>query len=147
MGQALIKPRAVSNTRSAMSVSCLNRWIALFCHLFNIILVSYGPMVNLASSQYQFENPLQHKNVLALHAHESMASIFEKADRALSAALESGGIAHRRQFYEFLDLRRNPGIEHRKHVAEILRLRCARRTMETLGLAKHIAKELEKLLA
>ena len=78
MGQALIKPRAVSNTRSAMSVSCLNRWIALFCHLFTIILVIYGPMVNLARSQNQFENPLQHKNVLVLHAHESMAPIFEK---------------------------------------------------------------------
>ena len=146
MGQALIKPRALSNTRSAMLVFCLNRWIALFCHLFIIILVSYGSMVNLARSQNQFENPLQHKNVLALHAHDSMASISEKTDSALSTALESGGIAHRKQFYEFLDLRRNPGNEHRKHVAEMLQLRYARRTMETLGLAKHTAKELERLL-
>lgn len=128
-------------------VACGKRWIALFCHLFTIILVIYGPMVNLTRSQNQFENPLQHKNILVLHAHESMASIFEKNDNALSAMLASGGITHRKQFYEFLDLRRNPGTEHRKHVAEMSRLRYARRTMETLGLAKHTAKELEKLLA
>ena len=125
MGQALVKPRAVSNTRSAMSVVFLNRWIALFCHLFTIILVIYGPIVNLARSQNQFENPLQDKNVLVVNAHESMAPIFEKPT------------AH--------FLRRNPGTEHRKQVAEILQLRYARRTMETFGLPKNTAKELEKL--
>ncbi len=90
-----------------MSVACGNRWIALFGLLFTIILVNYGPMVNLVRSQDQFENPLQHKKVRILHAHESMAPIFEKTNSALSTALESGGIAHRKQFYEFPDLRRN----------------------------------------
>ena len=79
-------------------------------------------MVKLVRSQDEFENPLQHKNVLVLHAHESMAPIFEKTDSALSAALESGGFAYRRQFYELLDLRRKPGPAHRAHFAELLRL-------------------------
>jgi PAS domain S-box-containing protein len=61
-----------------------------------------------------------------------MAPIFEKTDNALSATLASGGIAHRKQFYEFLDLRRNPGTEHRKHVAEMLRLRYGRRSIDAI---------------
>jgi PAS domain S-box-containing protein len=115
-----------------MSVACGNRWIALFGLLFTIILVIYGPMVNLVRSQNQIENALQHKSVLVLHAHESMAPIFEKTDSALSAALQCGGIVIRNQFYEFLDLRRNPGTEHRRHLAESLRLRYGQRKIDVI---------------
>jgi PAS domain S-box-containing protein len=89
-------------------------------------------MVNPALSQNQFENTLQNKNVLVLHSVESTAPFSIKTDKALYAALESGGISIRKQFYEFMDLRRNPGIEHIRHFAELLRLRYGRRNIDVI---------------
>jgi PAS domain S-box-containing protein len=91
-----------------------------------ILLIAYGPEAGGASPQAQFQNPLKNKNVLVLHALESTAPFFKRTDRALSAALESGGISIREQFYEFIDLRRNPGAEHRRRFAELLQLRYGR---------------------
>ncbi len=115
-----------------MSVVCGNRWMTLYCPLLIIILIAYGLESGEASSQAQLQNPLERKNVLILHAHESTAPFYIRTDKALSAALESGGISIRKQFYEFLDLRRNPGTEHRRHFAELLRLRYGRRNIDAI---------------
>ncbi|MGD8521852.1 MAG: PAS domain-containing protein, partial [Desulfobacterales bacterium] len=115
-----------------MPFACRIRWITLCCPLFTIILIASGPMVNPALSQNQFENTLQNKNVLVLHSVESTAPFSIKTDKALYAALESGGISIRKQFYEFMDLRRNPGTEHRRHFAELLRLRYGRRNIDVI---------------
>jgi hypothetical protein len=108
MGETLIKPWAVSNTESVMSVACRNRWISICCFLFIIILIAYGPAAGETPSQAQFQNPLENKNILILNAYESNVPIFEKTNRGLSAALQSGGIGHRNQFYEHLDLEAQP---------------------------------------
>jgi len=102
-----------------------------FCFsLFFIGLVAYGPMVGLARSQNQFQNPLQHKNVLILNAFESNIPAFEKTNQGLSAALQSGGIGIRNQFYEHLDMVRNPGPEDRKLLVELMRRRYSERQID-----------------
>ena len=46
-----------------------------------------------------------------------------KTDHGLSVVLQSGGIPIRNQFYEHLDLRRNPSPKHRALMVELLRQR------------------------
>ena len=97
-----------------------------FWHLFFfIILVFYSLGETPAHSQNTFKNPLKDKKVLILNAFEANIPAFEKTDHGLSVALQSGGIPIANQFYEHLDLRRNPGSEHRKIVVELLKKRYA----------------------
>jgi PAS domain S-box-containing protein len=130
MGETVIKPWAASKTESVMSVACRNRWITLCCPLFIIILISYGPGAGLARSQNQFQNPLENKNVLILNAFESNIPAFQNTNRGLSAALQSGGIGIRNQFYEHLDLVRNPGPENKKLLVELVRQRYSERQID-----------------
>jgi PAS domain S-box-containing protein len=94
------------------------------------ILLAYGPGAGLAHSQTQFQNPLENKNVLILNAFESNVPAFEKTNKGLSAALQSGGIGIRNQFYEHLDLVRNPGPENRRFMVELMRQRYGRRKID-----------------
>ena len=82
-----------------------------------------------AFAQTKPQSALAEKSVLALHAFEANMPIFEMTDRGLRAALRSGGIGIGNQFYQYLDLRRNPGSEHRKLMADLMRLRYGQRKM------------------
>jgi hypothetical protein len=66
-------------------------------------LLALGPDTGTAFAQTQPQNPLEGKKVLILHALEPMVPVFEKTDRGLSAALQSGGIGGRDQFHEYLN--------------------------------------------
>jgi len=88
-----------------------------------IAFLFYPFSAAFASPQNQIKNPLKNKKVLILNAFESNIPAFEKTDHGLSVALQSGGISIRNQFYEHLDLRRNPGSEHHKLTLELLRKR------------------------
>ena len=85
-----------------------------------------------AHAQAQPQNPLSEKNVLILHAFESNVPIFELTDRGLRAALDSGGVGIRNQFFEYLDLARNPGPEHSQHLVELLRQRYGQRKIAVI---------------
>jgi signal transduction histidine kinase len=98
--------------------------------LFIIILVAYGTIVGLAHPQTQIQNPLENKNVLILNAFESNIPAFQNTNRGLSAALQTGGIGIRNQFYEHLDLVRNPGPENRKLLVELMRQRYSKRKID-----------------
>ena len=113
-----------------MSVARPNRSMTLCYPLFFIILIAYGPGAGLAHSQTQFQNPLENKNVLILNAFESNVPVFEKTNQGLSAALQSGGIGIRNQFYEHLDLVRNPGPENRKLLVQLICQRYCERKID-----------------
>jgi PAS domain S-box-containing protein len=58
--------------------------------------------------------------------------IFELTDRGLREALDSGGVGIRNQFFEYLDLARNPGPEHIQRLGELLRLRYGHRKIDVI---------------
>ena len=108
------------------------RWMAL-CHplfLFTLLVFDFGAA--LAEAQNQPQTDLAAKNILVLHAFESNVPIFELTDGGLRAALDAGGVGIRNQFFEYLDLARNPGPEHRAQVAELMRLRYAHRKIDVI---------------
>ena len=76
-----------------------------------------------ASPRTQPGNPLEDKKILILNAFEANIPAFEKTDHGLSVALQLGGIAIANQFYEHLDLRRNPGSEYRRLMVALLQKR------------------------
>lgn len=109
-----------------------NRWMALRYFLFFIILLPYGHDADLAYAQTRSQIQLKNKNVLILHAFESNVPIFELTDRGLRTALDAGGVGIRNQFFEYLDLARNPGPEHSQHVFELLRMRYGHRKIDAI---------------
>ena len=84
----------------------------------------------IAHSQPHFD--LTEKNVLILHSLEGNAPIFLGTDKGLAKTLQSGGIPSRNQFFESLDLRRNPGPEHRKLLVEQMRIRYSHRKLDMI---------------
>jgi two-component system, LuxR family, sensor kinase FixL len=102
-----------------------------FClPVFVFLLLSGGPCTTLA--QAQPPGLPAEKNILILHAHEANVPIFEKTDKGLSTALQSGGVPTRNQFFEYLDLRRNPSAEHRKLLVEQMRVRYSHRKFDMI---------------
>lgn len=73
---------------------------------------------------------LSRKNVLVLHGLESNVPIFELTDSGIKTVLDSGGVGKRNQFFEYLDLVRNPGPEHRILMAEFMRRRYGQRKID-----------------
>ena len=103
------------------------------CSTFYIfILLINGPFAGVTHAQLQFQTGLETKNVLVLHAFESNVPILELTDRGLRAALDSGGVGIRNQFFEYLDLARNPGPEHSQHLLELLRQRYGLRKIDVI---------------
>jgi len=102
-------------------------------HIFFILLICgliWRPVPSHA--QAQSLNPLTGKNVLVVHAFESNVPIFELTDRGLRAALDAGGVGIRNQFFEYLDLARNPDPQHTQHLVDLLRLRYADRKIDLI---------------
>jgi PAS domain S-box-containing protein len=84
----------------------------------------------LAASRPTSEVDLSRKNVLILHGLESNVPIFELTDLGIKTVLESAGVGTRNQFFEYLDLVRDPGVEHRKLLTELMRQRYGRRKID-----------------
>ena len=102
-----------------------------FCApVLSFILLACGPCAGVAHAQPQ--GALGEKNILILHTYESNLPLNELVDRGLSATLESGGIGSRSHFFEYMDLLRNPGPEHRKQLVEMLRLRYGQRNVDLI---------------
>src|SRR5512143_3116599 len=100
----------------------LNRRM-LFYPLCLFILLFNGLSTGLSQAQVQPPTDLGTRNVLVLHPFEGNAPIFLETDKGLSDRLRSRGISSQNQFFESLDLRRNPGPEHRKLLVEQMRVR------------------------
>jgi PAS domain S-box-containing protein len=83
-----------------------------------------------AASRPASEVDLSRKNVLILHGLESNVPIFELTDRGIKTVLESAGVGTRNQFFEYLDLVRNPGPEHRILMTELMRQRYGQRKID-----------------
>jgi len=69
------------------------------------------------------QSDLDSTKILILHSFQSNGPVFWGTDKGLSTTLQSHGISNRNQFFEFLDLERNPGPEHRKLLVEQMRMR------------------------
>ena len=67
-----------------------------------------------------------------LHLRNGNAPVFLETDKGLSNTLQSGGISSLNQFFESLDLRRNPGPEHRKLLVEQMRMRYGHRKLDMI---------------
>jgi PAS domain S-box-containing protein len=75
---------------------------------------------------------ISRKNVLVLHAFEANMPINVKTDQGLTAALDAGGLGVKQQFFEYLDLTRNPGPEHRQQLSELLHRRYGQRKIDLI---------------
>lgn len=102
----------VSSQNKYRSMAFLVALLLLFCGSFGTGLAQSQPPADLTG-----------KNVLILHSYEVNTPVFVRTDSGLSTALQSGGVPSLNQFYESLDLRRNPGPEHRKMLVEQMRMR------------------------
>lgn len=115
-----------------MPTARLSRWMTL-CYLFCFyITVFCGPCPHVTHAQVQSQTGLETKNILVLHSFEGNAPIFLRTDKGLSDRFFSGGISSQNQFFESLDLRRNPGPEHRKVLVEQMRVRYGHRQFDMI---------------
>jgi hypothetical protein len=83
-------------------------------------------------AQVQSQTDLETKSILVLHSFEGNAPIFLRTDKGLLDRLSSGGISSQNQFFESLDLRRNPGPAHRKMLVEQMRVRYGHRKFDMI---------------
>jgi len=100
--------------------------------LFCFTLLVLHPGVGLVHAQTQTQVELADKNILVLHAFEYNLPIFLGTDKGISETMQSGGIPSVNQFFEFLELRRNSGTEHRKLLAEQMRMRYGQRKLDLI---------------
>ncbi|OPY86596.1 MAG: Sensor histidine kinase TmoS [Syntrophaceae bacterium PtaU1.Bin231] len=96
------------------------------------VCLTFLPVFLGVSGFSHAQTELAGKTVLILHAHEANAPIFLGTDRGLSKALQAGGIPGLNLFYESLDLRRNPGPEHRNMLVEQIRMRYGHRRVDLI---------------
>jgi PAS domain S-box-containing protein len=103
------------------------------CHLFFFfILLAFEAGAGLGLAQTHPRSLLTEKNVLVLHSFESNAPVFIGTDKGILTTLESGGVPRVNQFFETLDLRRNPGPENRKLLVEQMRVRYSHRKVDMI---------------
>jgi PAS domain S-box-containing protein len=96
-----------------------------------IILVIFASLLSVPVHA-QAQSALGSKNILVVHSFEANVPVFTGTDKGLSTILESGGISSLNQYFESLDLRRNPGLEHRKLLIEQMRLRYGHRKLDLI---------------
>jgi hypothetical protein len=97
-------------------------------HVFFILLIcGFISCPASTHAQAQPQNPLRGKNVLVIHSLEASAPVFVETDKGLLNTLESGGIPRVNQFFETLDLTRNPDPENRSLLVEQMRVRYSHR--------------------
>lgn len=96
----------------------------------NIALASTPESRNRAPAQAASPVDLSGKNVLVLHTFEANLPANIKTDQGIRVTLEAAGMGVKQQFFEYLDLSSNPDSEYRQELAEMLRLRYARRNID-----------------
>ena len=75
---------------------------------------------------------LSGKNVLFLHTFNANMPLNIKTDQGIRATLETAGMGIEQQFFEYLDLARNPDPEQKQQLAEVLRRRYSGRNIDFL---------------
>jgi PAS domain S-box-containing protein len=106
------------------------RWRFFVCLVFLFILIVCGSGIGLAETEDHSRHPIEDKKILILNAYEDNVPGYQLTENKLSKTLESGGVLIKNQFHEHLDLRRNPGLEHRKLMKEMLRRRYSKRHID-----------------
>jgi hypothetical protein len=97
-------------------------------HVFFILLIPAFlscPVSTLAQAQPQ--RGLEAKKVLVLQSLTTSAPLYTDTNAGLVPTLESGGVPRANQFFESLDLGRNPGSEHRRLLVELMRVKYGHR--------------------
>ena len=107
-------------------------WTAFFHLLFWFTLLVFDSGVGMAHARTQPQTELAARNILVLHAYEGRAPVFLETDKGVSDTLQSGGISSLNQFFESLELRRNPGPEHRRLLVEQMRTRYGHRKLDVI---------------
>ncbi len=92
-----------------------------------LVMLLIGWLSFPARAQAQPQAALAEKNVLILHTLESGTPLSFETNRGLLDTLPIGGIPRANLFFESMDLRRNPGPELRKLLAEQMRLKWSHR--------------------
>ena len=107
--------------------------LKMFCvPSFFFLMLACPSCAGMAHAQTQPQATLEAKNILVLHAHEAQAPVFLNTDKGLSTTLQAGGVPLRNQFFESLDLRRNPGTEHREALLRQMRARYGHRKIDMI---------------
>jgi signal transduction histidine kinase len=104
--------------------------LGLVCLVFLIVLMYLLSVP--AHTQAQPQLGPEAKTILILHSSEANARFYVATDEGLSTTLQSGGIPDLNQFFESLDLRRNPGPEQRKLLVEGMRSRYSHRRLDMI---------------
>jgi len=107
-------------------------WMRAYLPLCFLLLLAFGPDAGLALAQTQAQVDLSGKNILVLHAFDSNLPIFELTNRGLRELLDAGGVSIRNRFFEYLDLARHPGPEHRRLLVEQISVRHGRRKFDMI---------------
>jgi PAS domain S-box-containing protein len=111
------KPALISNSTKARALT--------FC--LAILFLIFGSCGSVLA-----QSDLALKKILILHSHEGNAPVFLGTDMGLSKMLQAGGIPGLNQYFESLDLRRNPGPEYRKLLVEQMRVQYGHRKFDMI---------------
>jgi signal transduction histidine kinase len=125
--------RLVSRCRTRVEMS--KRFVdpALSGSLYLVFLVSLiWRLGTPAFAQSQPQAVLAEKNVLILHTLESSTPLSLETNRGLLDTLRIGGTPVANLFFESMDLRRNPGSELRKLLAEQMHLKWSHRKADMI---------------
>lgn len=87
---------------------------------------------NPAVAHAQPQSQLDVKNILILNAFQSNLPANVKTAQGITSSLSSGGVDVKNQFFEYLDLPRNPSPEHMKVLAELMRSRYSQRRIDLI---------------
>jgi len=102
----------------------------LLSPILPMLLIGQLSAPALAQSQPQIA--LNAKNILVLHTFQSNLPGNVKTDQGITSSLRSGGMDVKNQFFEYLDLPRNPSPEHRKALVELMRSRYSQHRIDMI---------------
>ena len=108
------------------------KWTTIYFPILIFILFTSELCTGVVPAWAQAERALETKKVLILHSFEGNVPIPLETDQGLLTTLESGGIPRLNQFFESLDLRRNPGPEYRRLLVEQMRKQYSHRKLDMI---------------
>jgi PAS domain S-box-containing protein len=113
-----------------MARACRYGFLKHSLPLLLFVLFSWGTCA--AGAQTQPTGALSTKSVLVLHAFDSHAPVFVQTDSGLSKTLLAGGVPLQNQFFDSLDLVRNPSPAYRRVLIEQLQLKHRHRRFDLI---------------